>query len=157
MFVTSQSQNTNGISGLDHHTTKTPNSTLVGTESHHHNSHSADKVTISVQAAQLSANYQQTNSQQKNDVDTLPAKPELPNKGEKVDNYLEFRKAKAQYQIYSDMAGVATGNNNGMSASTAYYLSTNDDARATVVNSKAQQQQMSAMQTYVETTQNIHE
>lgn len=113
----------------------------------------SDIVTISKQAAGLSSQSQAQPSAK--EAETLPAKPSLPNEGEKVDNYVEYRKAKAQYQIYSDMAGIATGNSKGMSASTAYYLSNSDDARAAVVDSKAQQQQVSAMQTYANTTQSI--
>ncbi len=114
-------------------------------------SSNSDNVTISIQATELSSKAQ-SNSKE---ADTLPAKPALPNEGEKVENYVEYRKAKAQYQIYSDMAGIATGNSKGMSASTAYYLSNNDEARAAVVDSKAQQQQVSAMQSYAKTTQDI--
>ncbi|ABV35953.1 conserved hypothetical protein [Shewanella sediminis HAW-EB3] len=113
----------------------------------------SDSVTISIQAAALSSQSQAQPSAK--DAETLPVKPALPNDGEKVDNYVEYKKAKAQYQIYSDMAGIVTGNSQGMSASTAYYLSNNDDARAAVVDSKAQQQQISTMQTYVNTTQSI--
>lgn len=116
--------------------------------SHQSNS---DSVTISRQAAELSSQARQSTEE----AETLPTTPSLPNGGEKVENYVEFRKAKAQYQIYSDMAAIATGNSKGMSASTAYYLSNNDDARAAVVDSKAQQQQVSVMQTYVNTTQSI--
>ncbi|RTR34512.1 hypothetical protein [Shewanella atlantica] len=111
----------------------------------------SDIVTISKQAAELSSQAQPSAKE----AETLPAKPSLSNEGEKVDNYVEYRKAKAQYQIYSDMAGIATGNSKGMSASTAYYLSNNEDARAAVVETKAQQQQASVLQTYVNTTQGI--
>ncbi len=114
-------------------------------------SSSSDSVTISAQAAELSSQAQSSSKE----AETLPVKPALPNDGEKVENYVEYKKAKAQYQIYSDMAGIVTGNSQGMSASTAYYLSNNDDARAAVVDSKAQQQQISTMQTYVNTTQSI--
>lgn len=118
-------------------------------------SSNSDSVTISTQAAALSSKAQSQTQPSAKEAETLPSKPSLPNEGEKVENYVEYKKAKAQYQIYSDMAGIATGNSKGMSASTAYYLSNNDDARAAVVDSKAQQQQVSAMQTYANTTQSI--
>ncbi|WP_299791832.1 hypothetical protein [uncultured Shewanella sp.] len=113
----------------------------------------SDSVTISDRAAQLSSQAQPSPKE----AETLPATPNLPNEDEKLENYIEYRKARAQYQIYSDMAAIATGKSKGVSASTAYYLSNNDDARAAVVNSKAQQQQVSAMQTYANTAQAIDE
>ncbi|GIU18388.1 hypothetical protein [Shewanella sp. MBTL60-007] len=108
-----------------------------------------DTVTLSAKSIALSKQAPDSKSPQ-----TLPAQPKLPNEGEKVEAYVEYKKAKVQYQIYADIAGVATGNGNGLSPATAYYLSNNDDARAATVNAKAQQQQLASMQTYVETSQN---
>ncbi len=112
-----------------------------------------DTVTLSAQALSLSQQPPTTNK----DAETLPVTPSLPNQGEKVDDYVEFRKAKAEYQVYSDIAGMATGNSNGISAPTAYYLSNNDEARAAVVDNKAQQQNVSAMQAYAQASQNAQE
>ena len=112
-----------------------------------------DSVTLSAEAMALSKQPPATSKE----AEILPSSPTHPNEREKVDNYVEYRIAKAQYQIYSDMAGVATGNSNGISPVTAYYVSNNDEARDALVNSKAQQQQISIMQTYVKTTQSIYE
>ncbi|QFU23803.1 hypothetical protein FM038_017605 [Shewanella eurypsychrophilus] len=111
-----------------------------------------DSVTLSAEAITLSKQPAVTSKE----AEVLPS-PTLPNNGEKAENYVEYRKAKAQYQIYSDMAGMATGNSNSISPVTAYYVSNNDEAREALVSSKAQQQQVSTMQTYVETTQSIYE
>jgi len=120
-------------------------------------SSNSDSVTISTLAAELSSKAQSQAQPSAKDAETLPAKPSLPNEGEKVENYVEYRKAKAQYQIYSDMAGIATGNSKGMSASTAYYLSNNDEARVAVVDGKSQQQNISAMQAYAQASQNAQQ
>ncbi|QDO83150.1 hypothetical protein FM037_07830 [Shewanella psychropiezotolerans] len=121
-----------------------------------------DSVTLSAQAMALSKQPKMPISEV---MPLTPTRPALPgtgenqgnNQGEKVDQYIEYRKTVAQYQIYSDMAGVATGNGNGLSPVSAYYLSNNDGAREAVVGSMAQQQEVSVMQTYVETTQSINE
>ncbi|WP_076416621.1 hypothetical protein [Shewanella sp. UCD-KL12] len=112
-----------------------------------------DTVTLSAQALALSQQPPMTSK----DAETLPVTPNLPNQGEKVDDYVEFRKAKAQYQVYSDIAGMATGNSNNISAPTAYYLSNNDEARSAVVDNKAQQQNVSAMQAYAQASQDAQE
>ncbi|MGS0827479.1 hypothetical protein ACVBIO_16875 [Shewanella sp. 0m-8] len=111
-----------------------------------------DTVTLSPQALELAIK-----SPNSGDAQTRPAPSTLPNEGEKVEVYVEYKKAKMQYQFYSDMANIATGNNNGVSPAAAYYLSNNDDARAATVNVKAQQQQVTSMQTYVDTTKSLNE
>lgn len=116
-----------------------------------------DTVSLSANAMALAA---KDNSSAKtvaatNEADILPVEPKLPNEGEKVEDYVDYKKAKAQYQLYADIAGVATGNSS-LTPASAYYLSNNDDAREAVVNNKAQQQQQAVMQTYVETTQTIN-
>ncbi|ABZ75823.1 conserved hypothetical protein [Shewanella halifaxensis HAW-EB4] len=111
-----------------------------------------DTVTLSPRAIELAKKNPNTD-----DVQMLPAVPALPNEGEKIEVYIEYKKAKMQYQIYSDMANIATGNSNAVSPTTAYYLSNNEDARAATVNGKAQQQQVATMQTYVDTTQSLNE
>lgn len=110
-----------------------------------------DTVTLSATALSLSANSSSTT-----DTNTPSTKPELPHNGDKATAYVEYRKAKMQYQIYSDMANIATGSDKSVSPTTAYYLSNNDQARAATVDAKSQQQQVSAMQTYAETTQAIN-
>jgi len=115
-----------------------------------------DTVTLSSNAIELSAldSAAKKASSTANEAEILPVEPKLPNEGEKVDDYIDYKKAKAQYQFYADIAGVAT-DSNSLTPASAYYLSNNDDTRAAVVNSKAQQQQVAVMQTYVETTQSI--
>ncbi|MCL1051699.1 hypothetical protein L2755_18985 [Shewanella abyssi] len=115
-----------------------------------------DTATLSSNAIELSAqdNAAKKASSAANEAEILPVEPKLPNEGEKVDDYVDYKKAKAQYQFYADIAGVAT-DSKSITPASAYYLSNNDDARAAVVNSKAQQQQVTVMQTYVETTQSI--
>ncbi|PKG58060.1 hypothetical protein [Shewanella sp. GutDb-MelDb] len=118
---------------------------------------SSDTVTLSASAIELAAQGRsaEKTSSVANEAEILPVTPKLPNEGEKVDDYVDYRKAKAQYQFYADIAGVATGSSN-LTPASAYYLSNNDDARAAVVNNKAQQQQAAVMQTYVETSQSIN-
>ncbi|MCG9730500.1 hypothetical protein L1D44_11650 [Shewanella sp. Isolate13] len=108
-----------------------------------------DTVTLSPQSIALCNQGLKSNPPQ-----TLPVQPKLPNEGQKIEGYVEYKKAKMQYQVYADMANIATGRDNNVSPATAYYLSNNDDARAATVNAKAQQQQIASMQTYVETSQN---
>lgn len=104
----------------------------------------ADQVTISSQAKQLSAAESSSPEQ-------LPSTPETPPTGEKLENYADFKKAQVQYQVSSDLINIATGNNDdGISASTAAYLSNNEEARENVMQQKAMQQQYSNMQTYQE-------
>ena len=116
-----------------------------------------DTVTLSANAITLAAKDSSTAKTvaATKQAEVLPVEPKLPNEGEKVENYVDYKKAKAQYQFYADIAGVATGNSN-LTPASAYYLSNNDDARQAVVDNKAQQQQQAVMQTYVETTQSIN-
>ncbi len=88
---------------------------------------------------------------------TRPDLSERPNNGEKAEAYVQYKKAMVQYQIYADMANIATGSNSGISPATAYYLSKNDDARAATVNAKSQQHQIANMQIYVKTSQSSME
>ncbi|WP_354624920.1 hypothetical protein [Psychromonas sp. MME2] len=88
---------------------------------------------------------------------TLPEQPDTPLTGEKLQQYVQFKKAQAQYQIHADMANILTGNGDGISAPTAYYLSTNEDARGVVLQQHAMQQQAENMQRYQESTQAINE
>ncbi|QQX78942.1 hypothetical protein JK628_15415 [Shewanella sp. KX20019] len=116
-----------------------------------------DTVTLSNNAIKLSAldSAVKKASSAANEAEILPVEPKLPNEGEKVDDYIDYKKAKAQYQFYADIAGVAT-NSKSLTPASAYYLSNNDDAREAVVSNKAQQQQVAVMQTYVETSQSIN-
>lgn len=125
-----------------------------------------DTVTLSATALSLSAkntsaadisSTENKNTAMKGTEKEPTPKPELPNDGDKASAYIEYRKAKVQYQIYADMANIATGNNNHMSPATAHYLSHNDQARAATVDIKAQQQQVASMQTYAATTSTIND
>ncbi|GIU51209.1 hypothetical protein [Shewanella sp. KT0246] len=83
--------------------------------------------------------------------------PTLPNDGEKVENYVHYKKAQAQYQFYSDLAGVANGNDGSMSATSVYMVKNNDDARAATVQAANMNNQQDMLNTYIETTQSINE
>lgn len=114
---------------------------------------SESSVKISTQAMALSQQSQMHSTDTMTSAGTLPS---APVQGDVTEQYVDYRKAKAQYQIYSDMAGAMTGNNSGLSPVTAHYASNNDEAREALVNSKAQQQQLSTMQIYAETTQGLY-
>ena len=88
---------------------------------------------------------------------TLPEQPDIPLNDEKLQQYVQFKKAQAQYQIHADMANILTGNGGGISAPTAYYLSTNEEARGVVLQQHAMQRQAENMQRYQESAQAISE
>ena len=75
-----------------------------------------DTVTLSATALSLSAKSAANTDINKFNIacdENSPiTKPELPNNGDKATVYVEYRKAKMQYQIYSDMANIATGSGN---------------------------------------------
>lgn len=126
----------------------TPAANSANTSNHSNTAAHADTVTISAQAMALS----------RNDQSSLPGTlPALPNNGDKVDAYVDYKKAQMQYQVASDLTGIATGNGNGISAPTAYYLNNNDDARSAVVNQQVQQQNLAAMQAYATASDNAQQ
>jgi hypothetical protein len=108
---------------------------------------STDTVTLSRDAKQLAANAQKSAEK--------PA--EMPALRDNIETLVELKHAKMKYQVIADMTNIATGTSQGISASTAYYLSQNEDARALTVNQLAQQQQVNTMQNYAETSKNINE
>ncbi|AUD61234.1 hypothetical protein AYJ58_17895 [Shewanella sp. Pdp11] len=108
---------------------------------------STDTVTLSRNAKQLAANAQKSAEK--------PA--EMPALRDNIETLVELKHAKMKYQVIADMTNIATGTSQGISASTAYYLSQNEDARAMTVNQLAQQQQVNTMQNYAETSKNINE
>ena len=89
--------------------------------------------------------------------ETRPNFPLLPNDGDKLEKYVAYKKVQTQYQIYTDMAGIATGNNHGLSPVTTYYLSNNDEARTAVVGARAQQQHVGTMRTYAAVSQQANQ
>lgn len=105
-----------------------------------------DQVTLSSTAKNLSAAEQLP-------VQTLPVTPENPNSGEKLEQYVDIKKTRMQYEVASDVVNMATGNSDGISAPTAAYLSNNEEAREVVLQNKAMQQQYQNMQTYAEQTE----
>ncbi|QBF84232.1 hypothetical protein EXU30_17310 [Shewanella maritima] len=113
-------------------------------------------VAISKQAQEKLAAELAREIDEKHEEFITPLEPTLPNEGEKIEDYLAFKKGIKQYQIYADLANIATGSNQHMSASTAYYLSNNDGARNATVNVMNKNMQMAAMQTYYDTTQAIN-
>lgn len=117
-----------------------------------------DTVKLSAQAIALSQTSSQVSSQTASQPSTQPVtQPTLPNDGEKVENYVHYKKAQTQYQFYSDLAGVATGSDNSMSASSAYIVKNNDDARAATVAAANMNNQQNMLDAYVETTKSINE
>ncbi|MCC4834801.1 hypothetical protein LMH66_19335 [Shewanella sp. 10N.7] len=117
---------------------------------------SAQAIALSNQAATIptqAAQAKQTNSTSSEDG----TQPSLPNDGEKVENYVHYKKAQAQYQFYSDLAGVANGSDNSMSATSAYMVKNNDDARAATVQAANMNNQQNMLDTYMQTTQSINE
>ena len=108
---------------------------------------STDTVTLSRDAKQLAANAQKSAEK--------PA--EMPALRDNIETLVDLKHAKMKYQVIADMTNIATGTSQGISASTAYYLSQNEDARAMTVNQLAQQQQVNTMQNYAETSKNINE
>lgn len=108
---------------------------------------STDTVTLSRDAKQLAANAQKSAEK--------PA--EMPALRDNIETLVELKHAKMKYQVFADMTNIATGTSQGISASTAYYLSQNEDARTMTVNQLAQQQQVNTMQNYAETSKNINE
>ncbi|MCG9721347.1 hypothetical protein [Shewanella sp. Isolate7] len=106
-----------------------------------------DTVSISAQARLLSehdkASAQATATQQLN----------RPVPDDALDKLKDYKKAQLEYQVRSDMASIVTGNHNGLSPVSIYYLSRHDDARSAVVNASMQQQQVSAMQTYAKSNE----
>ncbi|ARD21761.1 MULTISPECIES: hypothetical protein [Shewanella] len=112
----------------------------------HLNTTQRDSVTISAQAMALSQSQSEPETQ-----------PSLPNNGEKVENYVHYKKAQTQYQFYSDLAGVANGSDDSISATSAYIIKNNDDARAATVNAANMNNQQNMLNAYVETTKSINE
>ena len=108
---------------------------------------STDTVTLSRNAKQLAANAQKSAEK--------PA--EMPALRDNIETLVELKHAKMKYQVIADMTNIATGTSQGISASTAYYLSQNEDERTMTVNQLAQQQQVNTMQNFVETSKNINE
>jgi len=88
----------------------------------------------------------------------LPVEPQKPLTGEKLEQAVQFKKAQTQYQVASDMLNILNkDNSSNMSASSAYYLSKNEEARELVVDTKSQQQAMKNMQAYQEQTATLNE
>lgn len=116
------------------------------------------QVSISAQAQQLAkvdTGSTQINARQ---PVQLPVEPQQPLTGEKLEQAVQFKKAQTQYQIAADMANILSkDSDSSMSASTAYYLSENEDARELVLDTKSQQQAMDNMQAYQEQTAALNE
>ncbi len=116
------------------------------------------QVSISAQAQQLAKS--DTNSVQSNNRQPvqLPVEPQKPLTGEKLEQAVQVKKAQTQYQVASDMMNILSKESSGnVSASTAYYLSENEDARQLVLETNAQQQTMENMQAYQEQTAALNE
>lgn len=115
------------------------------------------QVSISTQAQHLAkADSAATQTYQRPPVQ-LPVEPEKPLTGEKLEQAVQVKKAQKQYQVASDMVNILSKDDNNMSASTAYYLSKNEEARDLVLETKSQQQTMDNMQAYQEQTAALNE
>lgn len=101
-----------------------------------------DTVTISALARQLSEQDKASAQLAENQPMNRPVPEDV------LDKLKAYKKAQLEYQVSSDMVSIATGNHNGLSPASIYYLSQHDDARSAVVNASMQQHQVSAMQTY---------
>jgi hypothetical protein len=89
---------------------------------------------------------------------TLPSIPENPLTAQKLEQAVQIKKAQTHYQVASEMANILSkDNDSNMSASTAYYLFENEDARELVLDTKSQQQAMDNMQAYQEQTDALNE
>ncbi len=115
----------------------------------------AQKTLIAAYLHNRAEQLQQANAPEPETPDQ-PDTPQLPNGGEKLEQYVQVRKSIAQYNMYADMANLAIGNSNNLSPASAYYLANNDEAKSAVVTTKHQQMQINAMQTYVETSNSIN-
>lgn len=87
----------------------------------------------------------------------LPEPPSSPLTGEKLEQAAQFKKAQAQYQVQADMANMMLGNDTSISASTAYYLSENEDAREALLQSNKQQNATDNMQNYQQTVNDVND
>jgi len=115
------------------------------------------QVSISAQAQQLAKSDNNSTEKQNNQPVQLPAEPKEPLTGERLEQAVKIKKAQMHYQVASDMVNIASNNNSGISASSAYYLSKNEDAREFVLDNKSQQQAMENMQAYQEQTAELNE
>ena len=110
-----------------------------------------DTVTLSALARQLSEHDKASAQASDEATETQPLSRPVPD--DALDKLKAYKKAQLEYQVRSDMASIVTGNHNGLSPVSIYYLSQHDDARSTVVNASMQQQQVSAMQTYAKSNE----
>ena len=138
-----------------------PNHTAQPKRSVNTTTNTSTSVSISPQAhALLAAEQSKVQSTPYVDMDAKPTaensiettKPAPIKDNEKLDNYVQFKKAQMKYQIYADMANISSGNSGSIKPATAYYLSNNEDARAFTVNSMTRNHQVAMLNTYTETT-----
>lgn len=115
------------------------------------------QVSISAQAQQLAKADNVTIQPVHEKTITLPSEPSTPLTGDKLEQAVQVKKAQLHYQTVADMANILSNSDNNVSASTAYYLSNNEDARELVVQTKSQQQTMANMQAYQEQTASLNE
>ena len=88
---------------------------------------------------------------------TLPSHPiaTLPEGSKDSDlkgDYIALKKAQYKYQVASDAINLATGQGNGLSASSVHYLANNEEARAATVSVYAVQSQAQLAQSFMTET-----
>ncbi|MBR9726828.1 hypothetical protein ACFOD0_08045 [Shewanella intestini] len=75
---------------------------------------------------------------------------------DKLNDFIAFKKGLLKFQAYTGLANMALGARPTLTVPSALYLSQNDDARHTAVNTMHKNMQLSTMQTYYETSQAIN-
>lgn len=107
------------------------------------NAPSRDTVSISPEARALSS------SQPTQPPVQLPVEPR-PDYSDQVQTYKDVKQTQLQYQVASDLMGVATGSGNGLSAASAYTLANNDEARESTVGLYAVNSQAELASDFIE-------
>ncbi|MCE0558445.1 hypothetical protein [Motilimonas sp. E26] len=104
----------------------------------------SDTVNISDAAKQLMLQEQQGKP-----VHPVAPLPEGSKPSDFKDDYIALKKTQYKYNAASDAINLATGNGAGLSASSAYYLSTHDDARAETMGVYAAQSQAQLAESFM--------
>lgn len=104
----------------------------------------ADKVTLSTAARELSAQAE------RGLVERPVPLPEKPSDADIKGDYIALKQTQYKYKVASDAVNLATGNSQGLSASSVHYLANNDQAREQTVMVMAAQSQASLAQSYMQ-------
>ncbi|RJG42420.1 hypothetical protein [Motilimonas pumila] len=104
---------------------------------------SKDTVSISAEARALNS------SQPSQPPVQLPVEPK-PDYSDQLQTYKDVKQTQLQYQVASDLVGVATGSGNGLSPASAYTLANNDEARESTVGLYAVNSQAELASDFIE-------